>query len=282
MSAGGILTNINGVWRTVQTPLVNINGVWRDSDIMVNSHGVWREQHSCQLRERDIVGFRMIYKYSDNASHHAFPNLKPNKKVPAEIQLTGEHVGYMNLTEKGIIFRYVREGYKDDPAYLGWNHEGILKYEGRIYAVLSDDTILDIPACTTSGVYMDQQFGSIPHYMTNLFSNLTITLEAWVIYESYGYHMEGWNNLLYKDPFIDPTNYPDKELHKNIKTLNSYIILPVEKRDKAFDSVASIGIARDMTSAEDNMIGSYGTLSHTIFNITVNGVSKPFVIELYH
>ncbi len=282
MSAGGMLTNINGVWRTIQTPLVNINGVWRDSDVMVRHNGVWREQHNSRLKERDIIGFRMVYKYVENALHPEFPNLKPNKKVPAEVQLTGENTGSMDLTEKGIVFRYVREGYKDDPAYLGWKDEGLLKYEGRMYAVLTDDTILDIPACTTSNVSLDQQYGSIPYYMTNLFSDMVITLEAWVTYESYGYYMNGWNNLFYKEPFIDPTNYPDKDLHKNIKTLNSYIILPVEKRNRTFDSVASIGIARNMTSAENNMIGSYGALSHTIFNITVNGVPKPFVIELYH
>ena len=278
----GILTNINGVWRNLSTPFVNINGVWRESDVMINAGGVWREQHPRELDESDILGFRLVYKLVEDAYHPEHPMLRTNRGIPSEIRLTGEHVGYMDTTNKGIIFRYLREGYKDDPAYLGWKYEGLLKYEAHLYAVLIDESVVDIISSTTPATERILPHGSIPHYITNKFSKLDITMEAWVVYESYGYYMNGWNSLFNKDQLLDPTRYPNKELHKNMKHLNSYIILPVEKRDKAFDSVASIGIARDMTSEDTNMVGSYGTLTHTIFDINVNGVSKPFVVELYH
>lgn len=277
-----MFVNINGVQRKIIGSYADVNGVMRENTVMVNDKGVWRSQFKQKLEESDILGFRMVYVLDESSTHPDYPHLVTNRKIPANISITGDHPGYMDLTEKGIVFRYMRQHPEgDNPPSKDWQDNGLLRYEGHLYAVLVDDTIIDIPVSTTPAAKTNDV--SVPSHTTTMFDNLRVTIEAWVTYESYGYYMQGWNNLFYSDAFLDPTKYEDREVHKNLKRLNSYVILPIWEREDAFDPIASIGIARD-TNIDDftDMVGSYGALKHTIFNIMVNNVSKPFVIECYN
>lgn len=269
-------TNVHGIWRETWSTSINLNGAWRDSDSLVNVNGVLRESFIHEIKEEDIIGFRMVYKRNIYKKHPDFPNLKFNPNLPVIASLSGPTVGFMDLNEKGFIFQYDRDRVDE---------EGIYMYEGTLYAVLINDAIINI--CETKE-YMGQEervSTNIPGideaWSTNRVQDLNIQIQGMLMFDSHGFYMAGWNNLFGKDQFIDGTNYPIKE-NKNYIYLNSYNILPLSSRDEKFNTLASIGIARDMHSVDINMVGSYGILDHTITWISVNDVKKPFVIEVYN
>lgn len=269
--------NINGVWRDVWSGHAMINGVWRDLESWTNVNGVWRETFKHDIIEADIVGFRLVYKFMEVAKHPDYPNLSVNKNLPINVKLTGEAAGSINMNQKGIAFEYFHDDYPT---------EGIAVYRGDLYAVLTNNEIVNI-GLTISDAASDKRIpGNVPGinetWATNKLAKLSIQIVGYVLYESYGYYMAGWNSLFSTNQFIATGKYPDQGPHKNKLQLNSYDILPIENRVDTFDSAAYIGIARDMTSEVNNMIGSYGVLDHSIFSITVNGVPKPFVVELYN
>lgn len=270
-------TNINGVWREMWSGHAMINGVWRDLDSWVNVNGVWRETFKHGIEESDIAEFRLVYKFMEVAKHPDYPNLSVNRNLPIIVKLTGDTLGSVDMNQKGIVFEYSNEDYPT---------EGIAVYRGDLYAVLTNNEIINVGLSISDAASDKRIPGNVPGineaWATNKLSNLSITIEGYALYESYGYYMAGWNSIFSKEQFLDTTNYPDKGPHKNKLLLNSYDILPIEKRVDTFDSAAYIGIARDMTSESNNMIGSYGVLDHSISAITVNGVSKPFVVELYN
>lgn len=106
-------------------------------------------------------------------------------------------------------------------------------------------------------------------------------MHARMSYETYGYYMAGWNSIFSTNSFIASANFPDRGPDQNTQSIRSYIILPSNIRDNDFSSIASIGIARNVTQPENNMVGSYGYIDQTIEEIIVNGVNKPFVVEAY-
>lgn len=270
-----IYNKINGVWRELWTSHVKIDGVWRESNVLTMVNGVWRENHTHLLEEKDIIGFRIVYKKSETKKHPDFPHLSYNHKIPVNVRLGGDSIGSMDLHLKSIIFEYFRENPEE---------EGILMYEGHLYAVLNNNIIVDI-GNSQNNSNDERRNPEIPGiseiWYTDRLNPLSIQIQGYELYESNGYYMNGWNSLFEKDNFLDPTDYPDKEYHKNIHRLNSYNILPLDKRIDDFRAIANIGIARDMTSEVHNMIGSYGVLDQTIEIIWVNGVKKPFTMEIY-
>jgi len=68
-----------------------------------------------------------------------------------------------------------------------------------------------------------------------------------------------------------------KPTYTRIKQL---ILIPHKRRSNDFVPYARIGICRALKPYE-TMMGSYGIIDHTIEAITVNGVQKPFSIEVY-
>lgn len=270
-----ISQNINGVWRETWSTAVNVNGVWREADVYSNVNGVWRENYNIELTEEDIIGFRIVYKLNKNKKHPIHSHLVYNSDLPARIALTGDTAGSMDFERKGVVFEY-ENTYPE--------REGIMMYEGKLYAVLKNDQVIDIGQTKEFWSNDDRLPSNAPDitevWATNKISNLSIQIEAYLLYESNGFYFAGWNSLFNKTQFTDPTLFPDGE-DKNIHYMNSYNILPIESRENTFDSIASIGIARDMHMENTNMVGSYGNLDHTIYWITVNGIKKPFVFEIY-
>lgn len=269
--------NINGVARNTWSIHTNVNGVWRDIDQYVNVNGVFRQLYKHTIDESDIVGFRMVYKRLDHIEHPNHPDLKVNLNLPVKMDLTGDTAGNMDMNQKGVVFQYDRTNYDE---------EGLYVYKADLYAVLTNDECVNI-GLTRSKVIPDERIPGITPattevWCTNKLEHLSIEMDGYILYESNGYAMDGWNSLFSSKQFLDPTDYPDTMDYKKQYQLNSYNILPIESRSELFDSSAYIGIARDMHSDTNNMVGSYGVIDHTICEIRVNGVNKPFVFEIYN
>jgi hypothetical protein len=194
--------------------------------------------------------------------------------MPIEFSLTGDTSG-INTSTKGVLFHYERFG----------DEEGILMYEGRLYAVLKNGCLVDVPSSKNTKVNNDDErvIGATPDtpeaWITNKMRLLTVKLQGRMVYESFRYHMYGWNSLFDTTDFLLQDPYTVDEPYRDIKRIEPRLILPIETQLSTFSNVASIGVARSLTTVE-NMIGAYGILDHTIDSITVDGVTKPFIIEI--
>lgn len=271
-----ISNSINGVIRNIPDARSKINGVWRNNvDGFTKINGVWRSTYQQTITPENTIGFKLIYTLNTKRIHHDNPRLKYNPNIPHSFKLTGDTAGQMDFIKKGVVFEYKRH----EP-----EEEGIVVYEGRLYAVLTTGVMVNI--CNVFGNNDNKtkedeivsEFTSI-HDVGKL-NGLDIKLTGYVLFEDYGYYFAGWNNLFNTKPFIDQTIYPDKTLYKKRLDVNSYNIIPVHHRDEYFDSVATIGIARDMETPIYNMQGSYGVLDHSITEITLNGTPMPFVVDI--
>ena len=271
-----ILNKINGIFRSNSNSFSKINGVYRiNNNGYSKLNGVWRSTSNNSINSKDIVGFKLIYRINKSRIHHDNKRLSYNENIPYKFKLTGDISNKMTLNWKGVIFEFSNNNPEE---------EGIIIYEGRLYASLVDGR--DINICQISGnnkenINEDEfisEFYNI--YEVGELRNLDIKLEGYVLFEDYGYYFAGWNNLFNTKPFIDKTIYPDKTLYRKQLQLDVYNILPVPNRDKYFDSVATIGIARDMETPIYNMNGAHGVLDHTINKIILNGKDMPFVIEI--
>lgn len=242
--------NVNGVLRESNTP-VNVNGVLREPSAYVNINGVLRETSSTKVSEDKIVSFDLVYKANKDMKHPDFPRLTYNPNIPAKLMKTGEELDEANINPKGVEFEYDR---------INPNEEGILMYEMHMYAILDNGTPIDV--CCLKDL-----------------NDLKIQIQATILYEANGFYIAGWNSLFNTDQFISTNPNPDEEM--KYKNINSYPILPIEDRVEDYAPISQIGIARDMHNDGDNMVGSYGLLDQTIHWITVNGIKKPFIVEIY-
>jgi hypothetical protein len=267
---------INGTWREIWGSQTLVNGVWRDNDSYVNVNGMQRLIHRHTLSEDDIMGFLIVYKLSTTRTHEDYPDLKYNENIPTKIGLTGANVGKMDMTQKGVIFEYSN----DNP-----DEEGIKMYEGALYAMLTNESIIDVINPKDSIGYDERVPGITPEisevWSTNRTSELAITMTGKMSYEDNGYFIDGWNGLFTKIKHLDESYFPDKDYKSHTYNLEKNIILPTMGRNELFNPIAEIGIVRDMHTSVKNMVGSYGLLDQTISSIIVNGVPKPFVIEIY-
>lgn len=265
---------INGVWKEVWGTYVKVDGVWRDVDMSTKVDGVWRTTHVNDIKESDINEFHLIYKLNPNKEYPDYPNLKTNLNMPVTFALTGDNFG-MNDSTKGVIYHYERFG----------NEQGILMYEAHLYAVLQNGCIIDVSSSKNTKVNNDDQripgpTIDIPEvWITSRMKSLSIQLEGYTFYEAFRYHMHGWNSLFDNNQHLLPDPYTSDIPYRDTNLIDGRILFPVENRLSSYDNVASIGIARTLTDQE-NMIGAYGTMDHTIKSIKVNGVSKPFIIDI--
>lgn len=265
---------VDGVWKEVWGTYVKADGVWRNADMSTKVNDEWKISHTNDIQESDIVEFRLIYKLNPDKKHPLFPNLKTNLNMPIEFSLTGDNIG-MNDSTKGVVYHYERFG----------DEEGILMYEGALYAVLKNGCIVKASSCTNTKVNNDDEripgpIPSIPEvWITSRMQSLNIQIEGYVLFESFRYHLYGWNSLFDTTQFLLQDPYTKDEPYQDIKHIDSRIILPVENRLNTFDTIASIGVARNLKTV-DTMYGAYGTLDHTIKSIKVNGIPKPFMIEI--
>lgn len=271
-----IENRVNGVMRNSTNTYSKVNGVWRNNtNAWSKVNGIWRNTDQGSLSADDIIGFKMIYTKNASRIYHDNPRLKYNANIPHSFNLTGESIGNMDFTWKGVVFEFMRERPEE---------EGIMMYEGRLYAVLQDNTLINVCQVYGNNAGKSREDEMVSEFNTihevGILRDIDVTMTGYVLFEDYGFYFSGWNNIFNTKPFVDQTIYPDKFRYKKRLDLNSYNILPVHMRDEHFDSVSAIGVARDMETSIYNMQGSHGILDHTITNITLNGVDMPFVIEI--
>lgn len=262
-----ISSRINGMFRDDDSEYSKINGVWRESTQWARINGVWREVGNRRITESDIIGFRLIYLLNKERLHPDYPHLKYNPKIPYIVDLAGENVGVMDMTHKSIVFEFNRDEYKE---------EGIIVYDGTLYAVLKNGFTINISSIISNSSLTK----NVRLYRRTL--DLEITMRGYSMFELHGDFMDGWNNFFTTEKFMMTGNLPFGPDDRDVNLINLYHFLPVDKREDVYDPIAKIGIARDMSSPTNNMIGSKGTLDHTLQEIYVNEVPKPFVIEVYN
>jgi len=261
---------INCVWRDTITSSSKINNVWRNN---INGWSrincVWRSTHQqLSFDPKNVIGFKLIYTLNANRIHHDIPHLKYNPNIPYVFKLTGDTLGNLDYNRKGVVFEYKR----DDP-----EEEGIIIYEGRLYAMMVSGELINV--CQMSGNNngkesedeMVSEFTNI--YESSIVHDVDIKLHGYVLFEDYGYYFAGWNNLFNTKPFIDQTIYPDKIEYKKLLQIDDYIIQPMISRDEYFDSVATIGVARDMHS--DNLLWEgVGNVAIVFYVITRSSILR--------
>lgn len=267
------IVNVNGIMRD-SIPYVNVNGVLREASTLVNVNGVLREVVSDTQRKvtaDDIKSFTFSYILDKNASHPKFPNLGTNLNLSSRLKITGEQgefIDEVNFNDKGVELRYDR--YPGNPN----GEEGIIKYDAHIYAILKDDTPIDICCITQTDEDASLNTG-------DKITDLKINLYATLVYESNGYYITGWNNICSKNQFISSEVNPLKPNSRNYIHIDNYPLLPVSAREEQFNPLAQIGYVMNLHNDGDNMVGSYGILDQTIHWISVNGSYKPFIIEVH-
>jgi hypothetical protein len=267
---------IDGINRENWLSYANMNGVMRNIDIRTMIDGVWRTSHRYEITEEDITGFRLIYKLNKEKKYPGLDHIKFNHRLPIHFRLTGEDTYGINFRSKGVVYEYDHIG----------SEEGIICYEANLYAVLShdEDRLINV---SYGDIVNEENIVIIPSIIDstniNRLYNLTIHIKAYTLYEANGYHINGWNSIFDTYQFIDHSDISqDIEERKRNEQMIPRIILPIANRAETYYPLACIGIARDMTSTEFNMVGSHGVLDHTIDFIEVNGVTKPFSIEIYN
>lgn len=270
-----IYNKIAGIWRSVWSSHVKVNNVWRDSDVYTNINGVWRETHRNTIQYDDIIGFRFVYTFAKDKTHPNHPSLCATHNLPVTFNLTGDSIGNMDNHEKGVVLIYT----SDYPF-----KEGIFAYDVHLYAELTDETLVDVGLACAPGDVDNREVNNVSgneSWISCRMVDLDINLVGYVMHESYGLYTAGWNNLFSTVESIDRSTYPYGESHKTIKQLEQYQMLPISSRSNEFCPTGSIGIARDLHTMDFNMVGSHGSMSHTITHVYLNGYEKPFSVEYY-
>lgn len=268
---------IDGIWRNLWASHVRVNGVWRDMEVSTVVDGVNREVYRSQLTAEDIIGFRIVYHLRKDLTHPDFPNLVYNPNIPVLIDTAGTNEIQMTTNAKSFIFQFSNENPYE---------EGIVGYTGRLYAAVKGGILIDIGNSSGRTMMEDIQFdpkipGVESAWISNRLKEVDIAVYGEILHESYGYFTAGWNHFLNDTPTIDPTNYPDKVPKQTVRVLDNYQVTKSMYRQEGYKGTIAIGIARDMNSPDNNMVGAHGTLDHTIEKIFVNGESYPFSLEIY-
>lgn len=271
-----IFTKVNGKQHEVWSQHVKVNGEWRKCQQFVKVNGLWRKVYSPEINPDDIVGFKIVYKLcSKNSSFQQYPDLKVNYNLPVEFGLTGTNKGHMDIDEKGVILEY-----KNDFPDM----EGIIMWEANLFAILKNNVYINIgkskPLGSEDERITKEESQTYESWATDKLSIFSISIQGYLTHESYGYYTSGWNSLFQTENCIDPTIYENNKLTVYRKTIESYNLLPIENRDNIWEETAKIGIARDMKSKWNNMVGSHGKFDQTIQSIWLNGIEKPFTIEI--
>jgi len=272
----GIWNLINGVWRRVWSTHVRINDVWRDSDVSNRINGVWRTSHRHELLESNIIGFRLVYQLIDNVTYPALPHLRPNPNIPVDFDLTGDNRGMMDTTRKGVIFHYRSTG----------SEEGIKMYAGALYAVLDTGDILNLSRDGNEDRIINSNLTSIginESWSTSRIERLIISIDGYTHCHKPTGYVGGWLSLFDKIQHFE--RFPNDFFLSNdtiwyVGYDKSFILNPTDMRAPTYDSLATIGIARDFRTPDHNMVGSFGALDHTFDAIYINGNPKPFSVEI--
>lgn len=248
---------VNGVWRYEISNHARVKGIWRNKkEEYVKVNGVWRSTETVKPFNADsILGFTIIYKLARHLVHPMYPKMGFNPAIKNMVDIAGFRPITYDTDAKSILFRFLNGDYRV---------EGTYAYEAIMYADIVDGSSIPISTIIDSPVSANMD-------------SISVTVDGYTLYESYGPYVTGWNRF-----FTDKDNLPSSASdERDLIRISSYNILPTYSRDSSYISNAYIGIARNMSSRDHNMVGSHGALDQTIESIKLNGVEKPFKIEIY-
>lgn len=280
---GEMHVNINGVQRRVINAYANINGVWRSSSTYVNIDGVYREIDDFSITENKIIGVKIAYISNHNPKYNDLPHLKYNPKIPASLSATGTSKS-MDKTPKGVTFQYTNK-LEPDQLYDEEDQEGILLYQAHLYALLVNGLVVDITS-TKDVIGWESRHpitaipGTAESWSINKMNNLHIQVYTKLGYVVNGVNTEGWNRILTETNYIGTLD-PYNQFDEFVLPPDFIDVLPIEKRSEDFYELAEIGIARDLHTRDRNMVGSHGYFTHQWVKVTINGVDKPFSVDIY-
>lgn len=271
-------SKINNIHRINSNIYVKINNQWRAANKYVKIDGQWKLVHKNSITSDDIIGFKIIYRLNKNKRLDSIPRLRYNKNIPIKFDISGSKE--MNYESKGVIYQY---GVEFDNY-----EEGIVCYQGRLYAVCKDGLLIDI----SSDGNDRSRIGILDINLTDRFM-ADISISYKMVFESNGFSINGWNSFFTNNEFtddIDYTGYPYYELlpeddgiqsgeeRKAVEVVDQKI-LPVNTRDKIrYSPIATIGIARNTMTYGYNMLASHGNLNQTLNTIKMNNREMPFQI----
>ena len=237
------MNNINGVYRSGDD-YACINGVWRNVNNSVMVNGVWRNASPKTIDIDNIKGLCILYTPNKVLKYQGNKELQYNENIPYSINTTSIE---FDGNPKSIIFQYTYE----QPRV-----EGIVLYTSTTYFITWDNEMFNV-----------DEF--------DLDDDLKIYGST--SYESIGVPVLGWNQFYSTENNI-PTNRSLK-YQKNVQRVSSCNIFPTYRRHDKYHHRALIGIARDMKTYHQNMVGSHGTLDHTITKVILKDKAIPFILK---
>jgi hypothetical protein len=269
---------VNGQWREIWSAHVKVDGFWRDIDLRPHINGDWTPTHRHTIVSDDVKAVRIIYSRNDEIKHPLFPNMKTNLNMPITTVVSGTDGKAYSMYPKGIILNYERFGYE----------EGKLLFEGRLYLELMNGCFIDVAGTTDTWFNNKDERRKGPTseikevWTTNRIKEMDIRMKYYTLYEAFRYNMYGWNSFFSNQHFL-PENprIEDASDRKKFNPDKPIILNPKKDRPSDFVPYTLIGICRALKPYE-TMTGAYGIIDHTIEEITVNGVKKPFSVEIYN
>jgi hypothetical protein len=274
-----MFNKIDDKYRLTSSVSVKIDYQWRDANIYTKINNEWKLIHKNKIAASDILGFKLIYRVNKNKTWDTIPRLKYNPKIPASLSISNSI--NMDFLEKGIVYQYRYE--------VDNYEEGILYYEANLYAVTYHGLLVNMSSDDTTPI----EEGILSVHDTDRMDNMTLDITGHMFYNSNGFQINAWNSFFDINQFTDiidigsegfDTRPEDNGVYKEDETNHQQfvnrIIFPIKKRSSTYSPFASVGIARNTMTAGYNMLASYGTLDHTITFMKLNGITKPFMIEI--
>ena len=248
----------DGKFEQLKAPVVMVDGQLKNADIYTKVNNEIRIIYG-RVSANDIAGFKLIYTLDNTKQHNVLDHLKYNSDIVYNINTTDGGNIY-NLNSKGIIFDF------DELRY----DEGIIFYEGVLYAILNNGMLLQLTNNSISNLKDKRVLVTEAMEFT-----LCATYET--RYEIRGYNMYGWNKMFSSNTFLPKSN-DTKELKSESLLYDDTTIYSDKLKEKV--GLCEIGIACDTHNKDVHMIGTKGTLSQFVYQITVNEEPKPFTIEI--
>ena len=249
-----------GKFIELQKPSTMVNGQIKTANVYTKVDNEIRLIYG-DISTSDILGFKLIYRVNKNIQNETLSYLIYNPYINHSF-VTTTNSNSFDTKSKGVIYEYFDSG----------DEEGILCYQGILYAVLRNNMLLDVLNTELEDLLDDV-------LITNR-EEFELKISYQVRYECKGFNTFGWNSIFSKEELLPQSKYfNDKELRSDINIINDRMIYPL--KDTNFRDSCLVGIARDVTVKDYHMIGSSGKFSHTINQLLVNDIPKPFTVEVF-
>lgn len=248
---------IDGIWKKAVSAHAKIGKEWHDAQIFSKSGGKW-DMNDMTL---NIKGIKIVYRLAPMAEQYnpLTPHLFYNPNLPARFFIGGESSDY-NFHYQGVTLRY-------------WAHsdyeEGVQKYKGSIYLVLENGREFEI---------------SRPNELDPIFDGMKIDFFGLGFTQRDGDHrtLIGWNSILTDEQHLKDTIISKDEYYTHIIN-GMYPFDPtvvIGDRPENYQPYLDIGIARNTSRVEYNMLGTQGFIDQTIFQVRLNNVPIPFLVVI--